>query len=96
MSGSFTSDDNLFQQSQQHPHSPSDQTLSMGTMSLPQYFPVYDYGPSGDSHTYPLLQMDTAMAGQMVSPIHSRQSLSPDTNMQTTWNDFVMGLGMAN
>lgn len=94
MSESFNSDANVFQQSQQNSHSPN-QMLSMDTGTFPQYFPVYDYGPSGDN-THPLLHMDTTMAGSMVSPTHARNSLSPETNMHTTWNDFVSGLGMSN
>lgn len=97
MSDSFTIDANIYQQPQQHSHSQSNQTLSMDTGVFPQYFPVYDYGPSSNGNAHPLLQMDTTMTGPMISPTYGRHSLSPETtNMQTTWNEFVTGLGMAN
>jgi hypothetical protein len=100
MTGPFTPDTNLFQQPQQHhshSHSPSNQSLSMDPVLFPQYFPVYDYGQSVDSnYADPLTQMDVTMTGSMVSPTHGRNSLTPETNMHTTWNDFVTGLGMAN
>jgi hypothetical protein len=95
MPGAFSTDTNIFNQPQHHSHMQSDHTLSMDTGAFPQYFPVYDYGLSGDSNGYPLMQMDTGMNGHMASPIQGRNSLTPETNMQTTWNDFVTGLGMA-
>jgi hypothetical protein len=97
MTGSFTSDPNLFQQQQQqyYSHSPSSQTQSMDTGSFPQYFPVYDYGSSDGNHANSLMQMDVTMNGQMMQATHGRNSLTPEANMQTTWNEFVTGLGMA-
>jgi hypothetical protein len=98
MTGPFDSDTNLFQQphyhSHSHPHSqsPSSQTLSMDIGSFPQYFPVYDYGPSGDNGANPPMQMDVSMTGPMGQPIHG---LTPEANMHATWNEFVTGLGMA-
>jgi hypothetical protein len=65
--------------------------------SFPQYFPVYDYGQPGDNnYGNSLAQMDVTMTAPMVPPIHGRNSLTPETNMHTTWNEFVTGLGMAN
>jgi hypothetical protein len=96
MPGAFTSETNMFHQPQHHSHMQPDHTLSMDTGgTFPQYFPVYDYGLSGDVNGYPLMQMDTGMNGHLTSPIQGRNSLTPETNMQTTWNDFVTGLGMA-
>jgi hypothetical protein len=98
MTGPFTSDTNLFQQPQHHSHShsPSNPSLSMDPVLFPQYFPVYDYGPPEDTnYANSLPQMDVTMTDSMVSLTHRRNS-TPETNMHTTWNDFVSGLGMAN
>lgn len=97
MPGAFSTDTSMFHQPQHQSHMQSDHTLSMDTGgTFPQYFPVYDYGLSGDNSGYPLMQMDTGMNGHMTSPMQGRNSLTPETNMQTTWNDFVTGLGMGN
>jgi hypothetical protein len=97
MPGNFPTDTSIFHQPQHHSHMQPDLGLSMDTggSSFPQYFPVYDYGLSSDNNGYHVMQMDTSMNGQMTSPIQGRNSLTPETNMQTTWNDFVSGLGMA-
>jgi hypothetical protein len=92
MPGNFPTDASMFHQPQHHSHMQPDLALPMDTGgSFPQYFPVYDYGLSGDQNGYPLMQMDTGMNGQMASPVQGRNSLTPETNMQTTWNDFVTG-----
>ena len=90
--GSFASDASLFQQPQQQSQSCSGQTVCFDTTPFPEYFPVYDYG-STDSNA--LMQMDVTMNGPMISPMQGRNSHTPETNMQTTWNEFVTGLGMA-
>ena len=92
MPGNFPTDASMFHQPQHHSHMQPDLALPMDTGgSFPQYFPVYDYGLSGDQNGYPLMQMDTGMNGQMASPVQGRNSLTPETNMQTTWYDFVTG-----
>ncbi|KAF9478287.1 hypothetical protein BDN70DRAFT_880165 [Pholiota conissans] len=67
--------------------------------SFPQYFPVYDYGPSSvnfstssssyasNDHT-PMLDSNPMPGG------HRRSSGSPDGNMQSTWLDFVNTMAM--
>jgi len=102
MTGPFTSDTNLFQhpqhisESESKSQSPCSETLSMDFGSLPRYFPVYDYGPPDDNNVN-IYRPDVTMTSPMVPPNHvGRNSLVPETNMHTTWNEFVMGLGMAN
>jgi hypothetical protein len=64
-----------------------------GTHSFPQYFPVYDYG-NGMSNR-PMNGNYANGNGFVMSPespmLHSarRGSGSPETNMQSTWHDFV-------
>lgn len=100
MPGSYNQDPNAYLRQQQHQQMQTHQqpTLSMdtGSGSFPQYFPVYDYGVSADSNMYPLMQLDTSqqMVSQASGPNSSRNSLTPEHNMHTTWNDFVSGLGM--
>lgn len=94
MPGSFNTDPNIFQQQHQQQHALSQPSLSSDNGTFPQYFPVYDYGLSGDPNGYPPMQMDNGMADLMTSPIQGRNSLTPETNMHTTWNEFVTGLGM--
>jgi hypothetical protein len=72
-------------------HSPQHQHAMMATANFPQYFPVYDYAPE--------VGADTSFAGIMdahgrMPPIQRRSSNSPESNMHTTWQDFVAGLGM--
>jgi hypothetical protein len=98
MSGAFSSDTDLFQQPQHliHTRSSLSQTQPMDMESFPQYFPVYDYGPPGDNNNANEFTHDVAMAGPVVPPISGRSAQVLETNMHTTWNEFVTGLGMAN
>lgn len=94
MPGSFNQDPNAYlrQQPQMQTQQP---TLSMNTgNSFPQYFPVYDYGISAESNIYSLMQLDSSQQMMSQATDSGRNSSSPETNMHTTWNDFVTGLGM--
>lgn len=72
------------------------QMSSRNDATIPQYFPVYDYGSSssytnGNGNSYgqgpPILDANPA-------PGQRRSSGSPDVNMQSTWQDFVNNLAM--
>lgn len=94
MPGSFQ-DPNAYLQQQHQMQTHQQPTLSMDTgNSFPQYFPVFDYGVSADSNMYPLMQLDTSQQMMSQATGSGRNSLTPETNMHTTWNDFVSGLGM--
>ncbi|KAF9449957.1 hypothetical protein P691DRAFT_666328 [Macrolepiota fuliginosa MF-IS2] len=67
---------------------------SAAPASFPQYFPVFDYGSGmvGGSGNYPPAPMlETPNPG---GP-QRRSSGSPEGNMQSTWQDFVIGLQMS-
>lgn len=51
--------------------------------SVPQYFPVFDYGYAGGQDPY-IMSPETEIVGR---------SYSPDTNMQSAWQDFVAQIG---
>ena len=92
MPGSFNQDSNVYQQPQVQTQQPIPSMITGN--SFPQYFPVYDYGISAQSNMYSLMQLDTSP--QMVSQMtgSSQNSSTPETNIHTTWNEFVSGLGM--
>ena len=50
--------------------------------SLPQYFPVFDYGYVGEG-----------LSGVTTENDISGRSYSPDASMQTAWQDFVAQIG---
>ncbi|KAF4611102.1 hypothetical protein D9613_006790 [Agrocybe pediades] len=94
--------------SSQHQGSSSMDT-SGGTQndsSFPQYFPVYDYGLSSSSYSsngnmYPQEQQQQQQQQQHALMLDTsagssqrRGSGSPDTNMQSTWLDFVNTMAM--
>lgn len=67
--------------------------------AFPQYFPVYDYGPSSVNYasgsSYTANNNDHApMLDSNPMPGHRRSSGSPDGNMQSTWLDFVNTMAM--
>jgi hypothetical protein len=76
------------------PSSGSTVVSSAQPTSFPQYFPVFDYGNgmmNGNGTSYgntPILDMPSP------SGVQRRSSGSPEGNMQSTWQDFVMGLQM--
>ena len=60
---------------------------------FPQYFPVFDYGhvgsggSTGEMFATSPMSLDGDFAG-------AARSYSPETNMQTAWQDFVAQMGM--
>jgi len=68
-----------------------------GTSSnIPQYFPVYDYGLASTTYTNggnPFVQEHGHFEANP-APGQRRLSGSPDTNMQSTWLDFVNTMAM--
>lgn len=76
----------------------SKSSIPASLQSFPQYFPVFDYGSGMMNGTGPM----TAPAAYGGAPIldnpsptvQRRASGSPEGNMQSTWQDFVMGLQM--
>jgi len=72
--------------------------------NFPQYFPVYDYGLASSSYSSngtvfsqePQQQQHTLMLDTNTGTGSSqrRASGSPDTNMQSTWLDFVNTMAM--
>jgi hypothetical protein len=80
----------------QHQYNPSTTYQShhqpiSDTGSFPQYFSVYDYAPAAAQSGLSPLQMENH---QLLGGSQRRNSSSPDGNMHTTWQDFVMSLGM--
>lgn len=67
-------------------HSPLPPIEGMPQQTLPQYFPVFDYGVGvnnvGDAF------MGTPIENELLG-----RSYSPETNMQTSWQDFVAEIG---
>lgn len=67
---------------------------SAASASFPQYFPVFDYGNGmvDGSRAYP-----TAPILETPSPTgpQRKSSGSPEGNMHSTWQDFVIGLQMS-
>ncbi|KIM44896.1 hypothetical protein M413DRAFT_442869 [Hebeloma cylindrosporum] len=63
--------------------------------TIPQYFPVYDYGLAStySSGGNPFVQ-EHGHFDANTAPGHRRPSGSPDTNMQSTWLDFVNTMSM--
>lgn len=55
----------------------------MSQSAVPQYFPVFDYGYGGSSEPF-AMSPETEIIGR---------SYSPDTNMQSAWQDFVAQIG---
>lgn len=65
--------------------------------NFPQYFPVYDYGLSSSNYASSSTYNGNDHAPMLDSnpmPAHRRSSGSPETNMQTTWLDFVNNMSM--
>ena len=64
--------------------------------NIPQYFPVYDYGLASTSYNNggnPFVQ-EHGHFETNPAPGQRRPSGSPDTNMQSTWLDFVNTMAM--
>lgn len=57
---------------------------TMPTQPLPQYFPVFDYGYAGGGEM---------LGGVSPDGAESTRSYSPETSMQTAWQDFVAQIG---
>lgn len=75
------------QQQQQHSPQQQPQLSMMNGGSFPQYFPVYDYAQPGTENGFsPMMENHVGD--------RRRGSGTPEANMQTTWQDFVAGLGM--
>lgn len=75
------------------------QLSSRNYTTLPQYFPVYDYGGSSSSSSY---TNGNSFNGQGPAPIldanpapgQRKSSGSPEVTMQSTWQDFVNNMAM--
>lgn len=72
-----------------------------GSLSFPQYFPVYDYGtgtnprPMNGNYVNGSNGFTTSPISETSIPHSGRRgSGSPDTNMQSTWQDFVTEMAM--
>ncbi|KAI0741490.1 fungal-specific transcription factor domain-containing protein [Daedaleopsis nitida] len=63
---------------------------------FPQYFPVFDYGHvgSGGSTGEMFATSPMSMDGDYGSAGGAGRSYSPETSMQTAWQDFVAQMGM--
>ncbi|KAJ3568149.1 hypothetical protein NP233_g5908 [Leucocoprinus birnbaumii] len=70
----------------------------VSVQSFPQYFPAFDYGSGmmGNSSTTASAAYGGAPILDTPSPsgVQRRSSGSPEGNMHSTWQDFVMGLQM--
>jgi hypothetical protein len=81
-------------------HQQAPQMSTRNDATIPQYFPVYDYGSS--SLLYTNGNGNSSSFGQGLPPIldanpvpsQRKSSGSPDVNMQSTWQDFVNNLAM--
>ncbi len=52
--------------------------------TIPQYFPVFDYGYVGGADSF---------SGMPTDPDMASRSYSPEASMQTAWQDFVAQIG---
>ncbi|EKM50390.1 uncharacterized protein PHACADRAFT_263672 [Phanerochaete carnosa HHB-10118-sp] len=59
--------------------------LDMNQQSLPQYFPVFDYGYAGNADAFTNMQFSE---GEV-----NGRSYSPESTMQNAWQDFVAQIG---
>lgn len=86
-------------QQQGPPHTPQQlpglQMEGLNPM-FPQYFPVFDYGhvASGGSTGEMFATSPMSMDGDYGSAGGAGRSYSPETSMQTAWQDFVAQMGM--
>lgn len=64
------------------------QNGSVGVPSFPQYFPVFDYGHVGGTDMF--ITSPQPMEGELSS---SSRSYSPESTLQTVWQDFVAQIG---
>jgi hypothetical protein len=66
------------------------------SFNIPQYFPVYDYGLASTSYTNGgnAFVQEHGHFEANPAPGQRRLSGSPDTNMQSTWLDFVNTMAM--
>jgi hypothetical protein len=66
------------------------------SFNIPQYFPVYDYGLASTTYTNGgnLFVQEHGHFETNPAPGQRRLSGSPDTNMQSTWLEFVNTMAM--